>query len=861
MNQKVFYVDAACGGGKTTAAVGDAIDKAERGERVLMAFPSIQLVAETHRRLTEAAGDRSRVHRFDSDTQRPGQVKNALVEHLKHFGDGGQIVLTTHASFLTLPYFHQREDWHVVIDEIPAGHEGFQLNLAEEHRVLTDHIAVVEDGLSNPIYHSVYATPGGQTRLAAYVENPRQDEVWQYVSPVVERILHPDWHVVVETSSYYGILDHDGLEGRDSLLIYADLKPSVLAGFRSATIMGAWFERSILYRLWLRQGVEFEVHDGISSRLLFRQHTNGSRLRLLWGFDGFWSKRAKDREVELLDGSKTTMWNALVATTRQRFADLGKPVLFVDNKDRQNALAHAFMGLDATPIPHSPYGHNQYQDRHVIAILPALNPPPHEFGYLESFGINAEDVRGWVYQQWVYQAMNRTSLRNRDATEPVTVVVADRDTAEKIAEVYPGCTVEPLGIPLKAEPEPNRGGRPRKVQVLSGAERERRRRERIAISRAEVELLNSEAAGHMDLLQPLRGDVVTKTTKGSIGGFRHDMVGVVAGTSPVADLLGSASIQAGLRGIEVSVFASIYSTERERTTVADAESFIAQLKACHRQTVDSKQANVLANTTVFDPDLDPETDRGLRNIVHIWGIWLDIDDGQMPPDVIPKLLPTTRMVVYNSYSGGNSYRVFIPTQQRMHVRSYREVVQQIVQIVEAAGYVGAKHPDTNRPRHGIDASKFTPCSLFYLPCLARNPADSFFHDYNQARRRLLNVEAWIERSILREPEEFAWIPNEVEAEVLRQQAVEAVGDRRAELVHRYAGEYQGIPDGAGRHQGFFRLAWKLHYVCGIGLSDLDWYMRSADTVPHHTDADLKSIQKSLASERYAPVWRSMRNAA
>ncbi len=858
---KIQYVNGPCGSGKTTAAIGDAVEKAKRGERVLMAFPSIQMVDQTCQGLREAAGSRIRVHRFDGDTQRPGQVKKALIEHLKLFGDGGQVVLTTHASFLTLPYFHRPENWHVVIDEIPAGHEGFQLNLAEEHRVLTDHIAVVEDARSNPMYHSVYATPDGQARLEAYVENSRQDEVWRYVSPVVERILHPDWHVVVEASSYFGILDRDDLEGRNSLLIYADLKPSVLAGFKSATIMGAWFEQSILYRLWLRQGVEFRVHDGITSRLQFRQHENGSRLWLLWGYDGPWSKRAKDREVELQDGTKVPMWNALVETTRQRFAALGQPLLFVDNKDRQDALVQAFAGLDATPIPHSPYGHNQFQDRHVIAALPALNPPPYEFGYLGRLGITADDVRGWIYQQWIYQAMNRTSLRDRDATEPVTVVVADRDTAEKIAEVYPGCTVEPLGIPLKAEPEPKRGGRPRKGQVLTGAERERRRRERIAAGRTEVRVLNGEAADREILIQQIRDDVVTKTTKRSIGGFRHDMPSEISGSHSVEDLVGLASAEAELSKIEVSVFSSIYSTERERTTVADAESFIAQLKACHCQTVESKKANVLANTTVFDPGLDPETDRGLRNIVHIWGVWLDIDDGQMPPDVIPKLLPTTRMVVYNSYSGGNSYRVFIPTRQRMHVRSYREVVQQIVQIVEAAGYVGGKHPDTAQPRHGIDASKFTPCSLFYLPCQARNSGGSFFHDHNQSRRRLLDVRAWIERSILREPEEFAWMSDEVETEVLRQQATEAVGDRRAELIARYAEEYRGIPDGAGRHQGFFRLAWKLHYVSRIGLSDLDWYLRSADTAPHHTDADLKSIRKSLASGRYAPVWWVMRNAA
>jgi hypothetical protein len=212
------------------------------------------------------------------------------------------------------------------------------------------------------------------------------------------------------------------------------------------------------------------------------------------------------------------------------------------------------------------------------------------------------------------------------------------------------------------------------------------------------------------------------------------------------DLLDLVGQHPDLSRIEISLFGSIYSTDRETTTVADAEAFIAQLKACHRTAIrDKHRENVLANTTVFDETLSEESDRGLANIVSIWGLWLDIDDGEMSPDVIPKLFPTTRMVVYNSYSGGNSYRIFIPTRQKMHVRAYREVVQQIVQTVEQEGYCSKKHPVPGQPRHGIDASKFTPCSLFYLPCQAQRPEESFFHDHGQSRRKLLDVRVRAER--------------------------------------------------------------------------------------------------------------------
>jgi hypothetical protein len=192
----------------------------------------------------------------------------------------------------------------------------------------------------------------------------------------------------------------------------------------------------------------------------------------------------------------------------------------------------------------------------------------------------------------------------------------------------------------------------------------------------------------------------------------------------------------------------------------------------------------------------------------------------------------------------------------MHVRAYREVVQQIVQTVEQEGYCSKKHPVPGQPRHGIDASKFTPCSLFYLPCQARRPEESFFHDHGQSRRRLLDVAHWIETSILREPEAFVFEPTEVEWEVMRVEATEAIGDRRAVLIERYIAEYTALWDGMGRYHAFFRLAWKLHYILAIPRYDLDWWLRKADMDGSRTAEHYRSIHQTLQGGRYAPMWRS-----
>ena len=108
---------------------------------------------------------------------------------------------------------------------------------------------------------------------------------------------------------------------------------------------------------------------------------------------------------------------------------------------------------------------------------------------------------------------------------------------------------------------------------------------------------------------------------------------------------------------------------------------MSQLRDCAGTQLKHKHENTLLCTSAFEPSLSGETNRGLANITHIWGVWLDIDGGSMPKEEIPLLFPHLRMAVFNSWSPGN-YRIFIPTTQYMSTGTYDEVMKQLVQAVE-----------------------------------------------------------------------------------------------------------------------------------------------------------------------------------
>ena len=83
--------------------------------------------------------------------------------------------------------------------------------------------------------------------------------------------------------------------------------------------------------------------------------------------------------------------------------------------------------------------------------------------------------------------------------------------------------------------------------------------------------------------------------------------------------------------------------------------------------------------------------------------------------------------------------------------AYEAVWDNVAAKLRHAGYsVGNKDQQTSKNSRpsGLDVSKRSATSLFYAPCQAKNPADSFFWYYSEAPRQLLDPVLWIENSVV-----------------------------------------------------------------------------------------------------------------
>lgn len=887
---RTFYsVDAPAGSGKTYQAIRWAIKAAHfNNEKTVIVLKTMKLMDEAHgdaQAFLSGRGWNVPVKAIDcknvgedAEGNPFGSVRAAAMHHLRHAVQGkGELLMITEAAYLALPYWPKRFAWNLICDEIPMVAPAFQLRIPDHHRLLTDYLTLDPN---MPAHSLVSAKPLGKPVLKSYAKNRNQDEISKMFSEVAGQILSPCYDVYTLTSGYQRVQRGHSINGHFQLEFYSLLNPDIFGSgkaigspdangdvlrdeFASVTIVGACFKDSIMYYVWGDQGIEFISHPSISKGLRYSRHSCGNRLRIRYVFERPWSKKQRDHRYTY-EGGEFTGLEALVQSIGSEFR--GNEFIFMVNKDCEDEVGNQLKPLGGKQLSNSPYGLNKYQRLHHAAVLSALNSRPSHYSFLDAFGVDGDAVREAQYHQACYQAIMRTSLRDMKSTEPVTVIVADLPAAKSLQEQFPGAEVSGIITGIK-ERDRRRVGRPAAEIKKSRADIQRESKAR---SRRIAQMTRDAAAGvPVDLAQVAEIEA----------GCRTDNKAMVQLKTLV--LRNFSCTSADPFCLDVPVFTSIGRSKPDDLwsfDIRDCDAFIEELRLTSQTKLVSKKSNVLVSTTAFDVDLAEDTNRGLANITRIWGVWLDIDGGEMPPDHLPKLFPHLRMAVFNSWSKGN-YRVFIPTTDFMSIAEYQSVLRNMVQLVEASSpdwEIEAAQLDNRSPRcfvsvsraqqqikrkqdpnpiHGIDASKLTPSSLFYLPAQsADGPKGSFFTDHNEQGRLPLNPQVWAnQQSIGTEgiDEEIQHIHRElglVEPDAEQQVSADSEETKQS-IIDKAIEEYRTVVDGNGRHHAFFKAIHKIHYRGGVPLEQLWPYMDRCDYDGHQRER-FKGILGDLP--RYAP---------
>ena len=356
----------------------------------------------------------------------------------------------------------------------------------------------------------------------------------------------------------------------------------------------------------------------------------------------------------------------------------------------------------------------------AIAILPAINPTPAFYAFLDEVSyLNSDEVRAALYHETVHQAGGRISLRNPADMHLKKLVVADRSAAEAESRLYPGSVIKLLPF-VDLLPEKKAIGRPNTSPHESDAKR-------VATYRTER---RTRLLAGLDEVN----DVSTETTLVPKGHFRTN--GIFGG----------------------SVFEDIYGKEAiDHMGFVSTEDFVEFLKQLHTRMVAKKDA-FLWTPAEFNPDLTPDTSRGLGNITAMYGCWFDNDGNGISHEDFAQFFPHLAMIAYNSASSTKAhvkYRVVIPTTCALTREVHDDIMGQLMAVLNRKGYFSKQQlakreakGDRSGKDHGFDTSKLTASSMFYLPVQAMAAEDSFFVVHTDDKRHPINPYQMIDKSII-----------------------------------------------------------------------------------------------------------------
>ncbi len=733
---KIYTIDALAGSGKTFAIVREGHRLATAGYKVAIIQPTVGLINATiTEELLRLSPVRYRaVHSGMQDCS--GRVVSVLSDHLRTTPAGGELLFITHSALLSLPYWHDRASWTVIVDEIPAVEDHEQLDITDTHGLITD---LLDDEAYDESYCRL--TPVDNAALQQFKRistNVNKDVVYNVFRNLASKLVSQHWDVYALDSQYRGLVNRE--RDRFSLLTYSVLKPSVFKDFANVIIAGACFEDSLLYLLWSADpDVVFAPYRRV--KLRYTAHTRGELIDVYFGVEGNWSKGVRDR----LQDDQPILERLVLSTIE---VTAGEPLAYMANKDSGEDL---FAGV-GTQLPNSPHGLNTFQDFRHVAILSALNPTPAHFRFLQKRGVSPDEVRTALFRQAAYQGLMRIAIRNPADDRRKTVVVPDLDTAVWVADLFAGCRVRRL--PDFDGVVGSRSGR--KAKHINGAARQR---EHNRSKKLEAIAAINIADELSEKLPPISSIDLSDVSSYNVKDFRQ-------------------LIQEEPMTSHGTYFESKYSSEAMALAYHSSDDeFIAALSALARQTIPNKESALLISPATYDPDLggSSSTKRGLANVQYVRGLWFDFDGGDLTPEEFARIFWRFRVVAWNTFRSTSEqprWRAYIPTTHAMPPAIHKAILLRMIEWLRESGYEEeAPKAKRGRPRvdmkkHGLDLSKINAASMFYLPARAQDPTASFFKDFNDGRRMALNPYDWATRCLgygdpdpLPEPVEPATTPS------------------------------------------------------------------------------------------------------
>ena len=479
----IGMIDAIAGGGKTTAIVRQAIELATTlKQRICIALPTKEVIDEKYYDACALADGRVAVQRLHGDVPGCDNVGQRLEQLLSEIGTRRPAVLfITHKTFNDCPNWIGRSSWKFYIDELFDPVEHTQMRLPHNHAILT---GLLELATPEDVFSEVRVAASSRRAFDSLRDGT--DEVDAVFDRITARLAHPDrWRVYVECENYRTVASGIGCSSlvdqrqRAAVLhFWAVQQPWFDQQRLDVTLASACFTDRLLYKLWRRQGAEFQQDQDVMARLLANTH-NSSGLELHCMNIAHWSAWAKRGGKPGKLAADATPQRQLERLIGQTFGD--EPFIFNANADWQGKPPGP-NGLQIGVVAH---GKNAYSHFRNVAFMPSLLPVPDKWRFLSWLGFSDDDIRDEYYHSHAYQTVFRSAARLQQRAGVVKAVLPGRAACDYVQRKAPGSIIIEHEVLSAQRPR----GRPVKYLELS---------ERRAANAQQMRLRRQKArAGHV----------------------------------------------------------------------------------------------------------------------------------------------------------------------------------------------------------------------------------------------------------------------------------------------------------------------------------------------------------------------------
>jgi len=464
----IHTVDVAAGGGKTTEMVRQIKDSPNRV--VLYVAPIVTLLDQTEEEISKACPDLTIVNTSlvaMKEKGIKGRVRDYALASIEAAVNSGQgIVLITHTTFLAIAGGIQpktKSKLHVYADEAFTALDYFELDFGKTEES-------IERGLTT-LNH--YVRIDGQGILSLQVGIDAENLSWEdagfmsnlFTNAAKEYISDPwiicesfpserfkryllnkgKWTAPQEDATSFSDFDPDNGK-RLSLSVGCYVDPRAFKGFKTFTMMAAQFKETPLAMLWRSLGVKL-VDDGSFKNLIDTHITAGPRIDFYYCLPSASIGELKKVLVEskpkfagaVAERELTVMDRILLGV--DAFMP-GPYLLQTNNHWNENRHSNKDLSDRVEWIPMMSQGSNEWKSFNNIAALGVMNLNPDQCAWWEKrTDLPRKIVQAAHRYHPVYQAMCRTSIRVRDAKDPIVVVVVGEADCKALSKTFKGSRV------------------------------------------------------------------------------------------------------------------------------------------------------------------------------------------------------------------------------------------------------------------------------------------------------------------------------------------------------------------------------------------------------------------------------------